>query len=214
MKKVLFVCIGNSIRSQMAEAYARKYGSDVVRTESVGLSPAMIVDDSAIEVMKEVGISMEGHISKGTEFLFPGSVWDVVVNISGHPLPPELAGHPNVEWKVADPVGKPLEAFVVARDQIDQLVMRLVLECRGRGPSAVAPQQQAVAAREPQRSPTSAPARNGLPPWMNLFGGNPPAGEAASPATSQGQPLSRGMRRAIETGKLPERPADPKRQGK
>src|SRR5579862_5164669 len=66
-KRVLFVCIGNSCRSQMAEAFARAYGSDVVSAHSAGLSPAMIVAPLTRVVLEEKNIRSDGQFPKTVE---------------------------------------------------------------------------------------------------------------------------------------------------
>ena len=64
MKKVLFICIGNCIRSQMAEGFARTYGRDVMEVYSAGVSPAGYVSEMAFQVMGERGISLSNQYSK------------------------------------------------------------------------------------------------------------------------------------------------------
>src|SRR5882724_11846588 len=103
-KRVLFVCIGNACRSQMAEAFARRYGSDVAEAASAGLSPATNIPDLTRAVMLDKNISLDGQSPKGIE-VFPKVQWDVVVNISGYPLPQVHAARA-VEWKIQDPMGQ------------------------------------------------------------------------------------------------------------
>jgi arsenate reductase len=126
--KVLFLCIGNSIRSQMAEAFARKYGSDVLEAASAGFTPASIVQPLTKKVMEAKNISLETHFPKDLEHV-PLSGFDLIVNISGRKLPTHLPIEVR-EWTVEDPMGKSEEEFVVARDLIENLVMRLVLDLR------------------------------------------------------------------------------------
>jgi protein-tyrosine-phosphatase len=126
---VLFVCIGNAIRSQMAEAFARKYGADVISPSSAGLSPAPGVAALTVKVMAERGLNLEAHYAKSLGEA-PGSPWDMIVNISGERLPPSQT--PVRSWTVADPVGQPEEAFQAAAEQIEALVMQLVLDLRSR----------------------------------------------------------------------------------
>ncbi len=128
MTKVLFLCIGNSIRSQMAEAFARKYGSDVLEAASAGFTPASIVQPLTKKVMEAKNISLETHFPKDLEHV-PLSGFDLIVNISGRKLPTHLPIEVR-EWTVEDPMGKSEEEFVVARDLIENLVMRLVLDLR------------------------------------------------------------------------------------
>jgi arsenate reductase len=124
---VLFVCIGNSCRSQMAEGFAVCYGSDVMTAASAGLAPAMSVSRDTIRSMAEKNIDVSHHYPKAL-VEFGRAKFDLVVNISGCDLPPMPA--PVREWAVEDPIGQPIETYRSVRDQIEMLVMHLVLELR------------------------------------------------------------------------------------
>jgi len=126
-KRVLFVCIGNSCRSQMAEAFARAYGSDIIEARSAGLSPATIVAPLTKQMLAERNISAEDQFPKGLELL-QGETFDVAINLSGHPIP-VLA--PRTEtWPVADPIGQKESVYRDCAARIEALVMRLILELR------------------------------------------------------------------------------------
>jgi len=127
-KRVLFVCVGNACRSQMAEAFARKYGSDVLEASSAGLSPGIDIPPETHDVMLEKGISLRGQFSKPVLSLDENR-FDLVVNMSGYPLsgvsPPRLR-----EWAVRDPYGGKDAVHREVRDEIERLVMGLILELR------------------------------------------------------------------------------------
>ena len=125
--RVLFVCIGNSCRSQMAEAFARRYGSDVLEPESAGIASAGFISPDTRQVMFEKNIDLEGCESKGFERT--GNEFDLIVNLSGYPLPPLLPS-PVREWKVPDPISLSLDRHREIRDQIEGLVASLILEFR------------------------------------------------------------------------------------
>jgi len=129
-KRVLFVCIGNSCRSQMAEAFARAYGSDILSVRSAGLAPASIVQPLTRQVLTEKNITSEGQFPKGLESVAAES-FDVVVNISGEPLPSRPAAHRSIEWRVRDPIGQSESLYRSVAAEIEALVMRLILELRG-----------------------------------------------------------------------------------
>jgi arsenate reductase len=129
MKRVLFVCVGNSCRSQMAEGFARALGQGVWEAESAGLTPAVDVAPSARQVMDEKGISLGEQFPKPLEWTRP-ETFDLVVNISGYPLPEGIAV-PVREWKVDDPIGRPLKVYRRVRDEIEGLVRALLEEMRG-----------------------------------------------------------------------------------
>ena len=126
-KKVLFVCIGNSCRSQMAEGFAKKYGHDCLAVQSAGLSPAAIVQDQTHQTMLARGVTLQGQFPKGIELL-TREPFDLIVNMSGHPLP-RMNGPVEV-WTVKDPIGLPEEVYEAVAVEIEQLVMRLVARLR------------------------------------------------------------------------------------
>jgi arsenate reductase (thioredoxin) len=126
LQRVLFVCVGNACRSQMAEGFARAYGKDVMTPESAGLAPAMVVPAETRQTMAEKNIDISAQFPKPVN-LFPSGHFDKVVNISGYPIP----GHPStLDWKVGDPIGGSAEQYRDARDQIEHLVMKLILDLR------------------------------------------------------------------------------------
>jgi arsenate reductase (thioredoxin) len=126
-KRVLFVCIGNSCRSQMAEGFARKYGNDCLAVQSAGLSPAAIVQDETHRTMLARGVVLAGQFPKGIELL-AREPFDLIVNMSGHPLP-KMNGRVET-WPVKDPIGLSEEVYATVADQIEQRVMRLIVELR------------------------------------------------------------------------------------
>jgi arsenate reductase len=133
--RVLFICIGNSCRSPMAEGFARKYGSDVMHAESAGIRSAATVDPLTIKVMGEKNIDLSGSYPKGADEVQP-ETFDLIVNMSGFKLP--QISVPVEEWKVRDPVGQSGEVFRETANTIEQLVMRLILELRtGKRPAPV-----------------------------------------------------------------------------
>ena len=129
-KRVLFVCIGNSCRSQMAEAFARAYGSDILTAYSAGLAPAGIVQTLTRQVLTEKNVSTEGQFPKALD-AFSGEPFEVVVNISGEPLPRAVAAARVIDWRVRDPIGESETVYRNVCAEIEGLVMRLILELRG-----------------------------------------------------------------------------------
>ncbi len=131
-KRVLFVCIGNSCRSQMAEAFARAYGSDIMVAESAGLSPAAIIQPLTTQVLAERNVRVDGQFPKGLE-VAGGEPFDVVVNMSGQPV--NLPKSRVVAWPVRDPIGESETVYRNVAQQIEGLVMGLILSLRnGRMP--------------------------------------------------------------------------------
>jgi arsenate reductase len=126
LQRVLFVCLGNACRSQMAEGFARTYGKDVMIAESAGLAPALNVPFETKQTMAEKNIDLSAHFPKPVS-VFPQGHFDRVVNMSGYPTPVFPMA---VEWRVRDPIGGSPEQYRAVRDQIEQLVMKLILELR------------------------------------------------------------------------------------
>jgi arsenate reductase len=130
VKRVLFVCIGNACRSQMAEGFARTYGGDVMISASAGLAPAMNVARDTRSAMSEKGIDLRDHFPKAIRNLGRAH-FDLVVNMSGSEiLPDEVPGAKVIEWDVEDPVYMKYEDHCKIRDRIETLVMQLVLDLR------------------------------------------------------------------------------------
>ena len=128
MTRVLFVCIGNACRSQMAEGFARAYGSDVLVAASAGVAPALGVVDDTRRAMKEKNILLEDHFPKSVHQLAKAR-FDLIINMSGVELP-EWIESPIRTWQVKDPVACKYEVHCEIRDQIEKLVMDLILELR------------------------------------------------------------------------------------
>jgi arsenate reductase len=126
--KLLFVCIGNAHRSQMAEGFARHLGADFVDVQSAGLAPVAYVPEVTRRVMQEKGVSLETHFPKALEEL-PLEGVDLAVNMSGARLYGLPVGRV-VDWKVKDPVGQSEDVHREVRDDIEQRVAELIEELR------------------------------------------------------------------------------------
>ncbi|HML17622.1 MAG TPA: arsenate reductase ArsC [Bryobacteraceae bacterium] len=126
-QRVLFVCIGNSCRSQMAEALARTYGSDVMEVHSAGVSPATIISPLTRKVLGEKRLNIDGQFPKGVD-QFARVRFDLIVNMSGMPV--AMEGARILEWSIPDPIGRTEDVYRTVESQIEALVMRLILELR------------------------------------------------------------------------------------
>jgi arsenate reductase (thioredoxin) len=127
-KRVLFVCIGNSCRSQMAEGFARAYGADVVIPASAGLAPAFGIAADTQRAMLEKNIDIRDHFPKTIRQLGRAR-FDLLINMSGEELPSD-SGARIVQWEIPDPISVPYERHCEIRDEIERRVMNLVLELR------------------------------------------------------------------------------------
>lgn len=128
LPRVVFVCLGNVCRSQMAEAFGRSLGRDTFVSSSAGLTPGMMVDPVTKQVMAEKGLDLETQFPKSIATAAVQGA-ELVVNMSGYPLPPGIKW-PMLEWRVPDPHTKPIEFHREVRDLLERLVMQLVLEYR------------------------------------------------------------------------------------
>lgn len=133
MKKVLFVCMGNSFRSQIAEAFARKYGEGKLEVHSAGAKPAGYVHPMAIKVMEEIGFDISTQQSKPIEAARLAEM-DLVVFLSQdvEALCPKIPNSVSIEyWPIEDAVRlltkgeMRLQAFRIVRDQIEDKVRSL-----------------------------------------------------------------------------------------
>lgn len=127
-KRVLFICVGNACRSQMAEAFARVYGSDVLIAASAGIAPAAYVARDTIRAMDEKGISLRDHFPKALKNLGRAR-FDLAINISGFRVDDTVAAEIR-EWYVKDPVALKYSEHCEVRDEIENRVMELILELR------------------------------------------------------------------------------------
>ena len=111
MTKILFVCVENACRSQMAEGFAREYGKGKVEAYSAGTHPAGQVNPSAIKAMQEAGIDISRQVSKGFEALPPVEFAYVVTMGCGDECP-SIPAEQRLDWKIPSPKGRPYAAFM------------------------------------------------------------------------------------------------------
>jgi arsenate reductase (thioredoxin) len=129
MKKVLFVCVENAGRSQMAEAFANKYGEGKFVVSSAGNKPADKVNPMVVEVLKEKGIDISMNKPKLLTFQMAQDA-DLVVTMgcNDQGICPGPFFRPTIDWKLEDPKGKSIEKVREIRDEIDHRVQRLIEE--------------------------------------------------------------------------------------
>ena len=125
--RVLFVCVENSNRSQMAQAFAAMYGGERVEALSAGSRPSGRVNPKAVAAMAELGYDLSSHASKGLDE-FNGTDIDAAVTMGcGDACPLVLAKH-RYDWQIPDPREMPPEEFNKVRDLIAQKVKGLLKE--------------------------------------------------------------------------------------
>ncbi len=129
MKKILFVCVENAGRSQMAEAFAKKYGNAKVIASSAGNKPAERINPAVVDVLKEKGIDISGDKPKLiTAQMAMDSDLIVTMGCNDQGVCPGPFFKPTIEWKLEDPKGKPIEKVREIRDQIEGQVKKLISE--------------------------------------------------------------------------------------
>lgn len=123
--RILFVCVHNAGRSQMAAGFARALGGDRVEVFSAGSEPADAINPVAVEAMREQGIDIAGA---GPAILTPDAVRaaDVVVTMGCGDACPVFPGRRYEDWELADPAGLPLEQVRPIRDEIRARVETLL----------------------------------------------------------------------------------------
>ena len=124
-KRVLFVCVENANRSQMAEAFARALGGDSVEAWSAGSRPCGRVNSKAIASMRERGIELAAHASKSLDEL-PAIEWDAVVTMGCGDACPNVRGKLRQDWQIPDPRELEGDAFRAVRDTIEREVRALL----------------------------------------------------------------------------------------
>jgi arsenate reductase len=126
---VLFVCVGNCVRSQMAEAIARHHASDIIAAESAGVHPLGFIDNTSQIVLRERNISFEGQFSKGLHNHALKKP-DLIVNMSGIPGRSLFPGHRFEDWEVQDPFGEAVETHRLICDDIESRIQDLAARLR------------------------------------------------------------------------------------
>jgi len=124
-KRVLFVCVENANRSQMAEAFARRLGQGKVEAYSAGSRPSGRVNPRAVEFMREIGYDLGSHRSKGLPAL-PDVEFDVVVTMGCGDECPVVRARRREDWAIPDPKQLPPDEFRAVRDLIEKKVRSLL----------------------------------------------------------------------------------------
>jgi arsenate reductase (thioredoxin) len=124
-KKLLFVCIENSNRSQMSQAFARILGGDAVEAYSAGSRPSGIVNPKAIASMRELGYDLSVHDSKSLDDI-PDVEYDAVVTMGCGDACPFVRARRREDWQIPDPKHLEPEEFRKVRDLIRDKVAALI----------------------------------------------------------------------------------------
>ena len=132
--RVVFVCIENSNRSQMAEAFARIHGHGRIDAVSAGSRPSGRVNPDAIRAMHEVGYDLSVHGSKGLSD-YQGQTFDLAITMGCGDACPYIAARRREDWQIPDPHGMSFDEFRGVRDLIESKVMDLLQRLESETPA-------------------------------------------------------------------------------
>jgi arsenate reductase len=175
--RLLFVCVENSCRSQMAEAFARIHGGDRIEALSAGSRPSGRVNPTAIQVMAELGYDLSAHASTSVADL-PSGEFEAIVSMGCGDACPTVPAARREDWQIPDPKGMPLEEFRAVRDRIEREILERELE-------ATSGFRDTVIATNDPRPYASAILR---------YGWTPGAGDPSNPEATFFQHRSRSLR--------------------
>jgi protein-tyrosine-phosphatase len=123
---LLFVCVENSNRSQMAEAFAHIHGGASVEAWSCGSRPSEVVNPKAVAAMAELGYDLAGQQSKGLSDIPQTITWDYVITMGCGDNCPFIPARHRADWAVPDPRHMEAEEFNKVRDEIENRVKQLL----------------------------------------------------------------------------------------
>jgi protein-tyrosine-phosphatase len=125
-RKLLFVCVENSNRSQMSEAFAKLLGGDKVEAYSAGSNPSGKINPKAIASMNELGYDLSAHYSKSLEEVKQYAPFDVVVTMGCGDACPWMPAKQFTDWQIPDPRNLDEAAFRKVRETIKLKVQELI----------------------------------------------------------------------------------------
>lgn len=125
--KLLFVCVENSNRSQMSEAFAKILGKDKVEAYSAGSKPSGIVNPKAILAMKDLGYDLLKHESKSLKDVLLFAPFDIVITMGCGDACPWMPAKEFIDWQITDPKNLEPHEFNIVRDSIMKKVKDLLV---------------------------------------------------------------------------------------
>jgi protein-tyrosine-phosphatase len=125
-KKLLFVCVENSNRSQMSQAFAKMHGKENVDAYSAGSKPSGIVNPKAITAMKELGYDLSTHESKSLSEVQQLAPFDAVITMGCGDACPWMPAKKFIDWEIPDPKHMEPAEFNKVRDYIEEKVKELL----------------------------------------------------------------------------------------
>ena len=131
-KKILFVCVENSNRSQMSQAFATIHGGTEVAAYSAGSKPSGIVNPKAIAAMHELGYDLSQHDSKSLQEVERYAPFDAVVTMGCGDACPWMPAKKFIDWEIPDPKHMEPAEFNKVRDYIESKVKELLHSLQGK----------------------------------------------------------------------------------
>ena len=125
-KKVLFVCVENSNRSQMSQAFAKIYGADTIEAYSAGSKPSGKINPKAIASMKELGYDLSTHQSKSLKEVEQYAPFDAVVTMGCGDACPWMPAKTFLDWQIPDPKEMNEADFRKVRNLVEEKVKNLL----------------------------------------------------------------------------------------
>jgi arsenate reductase len=129
-KRIVFICVENARRSQMAEGFAEALGQRKMEVYSAGSRPSSSIDPLVIQVMKEKGIDLSSKRPKSLNEL-PTTEMDYLITMGCEETCPALVAKKTIEWEIPDPKGKSVDIFREVRDMIEGKVKGLLKQMGG-----------------------------------------------------------------------------------
>lgn len=126
MKKILFVCVENSNRSQMSQAFAKIHGGKNVEAYSAGSKPSGKINPKAITAMKELGYDLTSHHSKSLDDVEAFAPFDAVVTMGCGDACPWMPAKKFIDWEIPDPRDMNEDEFRKVRDLVESRVKELL----------------------------------------------------------------------------------------
>src|SRR5690242_3176269 len=128
--KLLFVCVENSNRSQMSEAFAKMFGGENTEAYSAGSRPSGRINPKAIAAMKEIGYDLSKHHSKSLDEITVHAPFDAVVTMGCGDACPWMPAKQFIDWEIPDPKNMEREDFNKVRDLIAEKVKALTRQLK------------------------------------------------------------------------------------
>jgi arsenate reductase len=125
--KIVFICVENARRSQMAEGFANTFGQGKLEVYSAGSRPTLKIDPMVIEVMKEKGIDLSDSQPKSLNDL-PLVEMDYLITMGCEETCPAVLAKKIIAWEIPDPKGKSIDVFREVRDLVENKVRTLLKE--------------------------------------------------------------------------------------